>query len=736
MDDERFLQDLRATFQAEADEHLGAMSSLLLQLERAAPGDAAALVESLFREAHSLKGAARSVNLAPVERVCQALERVLAALKRRDLGLSPPLVDALHAALDGLAQMLPADAADPVRAATLAHRLDTLVTAPAAESPPRTAIPVDTAPGLAATRGDTVRVGTARLEALMTQAEELQAFKFSGEHLAGELRAALDAVGAWRRHAGKKAALARSLGRAGSLAGNSKVQRQLVQLTETSAQDETLARALVDRLAPLARAADHEQRGLGQRVDRLQADLRQALMLPFSTLLSPLPRLVRDLAQAAGKEVELTAGGTTLEADRRVLEQLKTPLTHLVRNAVDHGIETPAERVRAGKAARARITIEVAPRDGHRIELAVCDDGGGIDLARVRARAEALGVVAPGVPLSAAQVADLVFASGVSTSPLITDLSGHGLGLAIVREKVEALGGTVSLQPAPGGAGTCFCIEVPATLTTYRGLLVVVAEQPFVLPSRHVERVVRVPVAAVHRAPAGDTVDVNGEPVPFAELSGVLALTLPAWREARPLLPLVIACVGERRVAFAVDEVIGDQEVLVKPLTPPLKRVRHVAGATLLGEGRVVPLLNVADLVKSAAMPPRERHGSAPRATPRGSLLLAEDSVTARQQLKQVLEAAGYRVSTAADGIDALAQLQHDRFDLLISDVEMPRLDGFDLTARVRTDRRLAGLPVVLVTALDSHADQARGVAVGANAYIAKRGFDAGRLLETIRLLL
>jgi two-component system chemotaxis sensor kinase CheA len=455
-----------------------------------------------------------------------------------------------------------------------------------------------------------------------------------------------------------------------------------------------------------------------------------------------MPKLVRDLAQSNGKDVELVVRGATLEVDRQILEQIKTPLTHLVRNAIDHGIETPAERQRVGKPARGRITIDITPHEGNRVQLVIADDGAGIALAKVKQRAARMGLldVEPS-PWSPSQLTDLVFESGLSTSPIVTDLSGHGLGLAIVREKIERLGGSVSVESPPPEGGTRFCIVLPSTLATFRGLLVGVAGETFVLPSRSVERVARVSVSAVQTAAdGGDTVVLDGRTMPLVALSDLLDLPprpAPAVTGV-PRMQLVVVGSADKCVALAVDEVFGDQEVLVKPLAAPLRRVRNVAGATLLGGGRVVVLLNVTDLLKSAALH-RQRGARAVRAAdgePRGSLLVAEDSVTTRLLLKTILESAGYRVTTAADGIDALASLQSGEFDLLVSDVEMPRLDGFGLTARVRTDKRLADLPVVLVTALDSRADKERGVEVGANAYIVKSAFDQARLLQTIRTLI
>lgn len=769
-EDERFLKRLLATFKIEAQEHLDTLAALALQLERGLPQDEeAAAVETLFREAHSLKGAARAVNLGDVERVCQSLERVLAAMKRRELAPSRVFFEVLERTLDGLTQMLRERVdgdvgVDSIQVGTMMRALDGLLSSPSAPDAARPDAEPAQAPPAAAgattaasdrplvAAAGTVRIATTKLDRLLVQAEELQGLKHHHEHLAAELHRLAQVLDEWKRQWAKTVRHARALRRAAAKATNAdpmqsaaggKPRRALHRLLDAIDAEELVVRSFADRLAQTDRDAAKAQRQLGSRVDALLDDMKQALMLPFSTLLEPFPRLVRELARASGKEAELVIAGAALDADRRVLEELKTPLIHLVRNAVDHGIEAPAERVRAGKPARGRVAVHVAPREGNRIELSITDDGAGIAADEVLARARKMGLAArSGAPSTSMAASQLIFESGLSTSALLTDLSGHGLGLAIVREKIERLGGSVSAEPGRDGVGTRFVIVLPATLATFRGLLVRAGERLFVLPSRHVERVGRVPPASI-AASANQTVRLADASFLFVALADTLELRMPP-RHALPATPphqqLVVLGAGETRFAFGVDEVLGDQEVLVKPLAPPLVRVRHVAGATVLGPGQVVPLLNVPDLMKSAlrlhARGAAAARGAPQPASPRASLLVAEDSITSRELLKQILESAGYRVTTAVDGLDALASLQSGDFDLVISDVEMPRLDGFGLTARLRNDKRLAELPVVLVTALDSREDKERGVAVGANAYIVKRGFERSRLLDTIRALL
>ncbi|MBV6321240.1 response regulator [Duganella violaceipulchra] len=766
-DDERFLQRLLATFRLEADEHLGAMSALVLELERPnapnepnEPARAAGLVETLFREVHSLKGAARAVNLADIEAVCQALESVLALLKRAQCAPPAPMFELLYRTIDVLRGLLdggeyelggllhalmaaqyglaaPAGAAP----APLPPPPAASAKAPGAAAPP---MPTPAAmPGAAPEPEQTVRISTAKLTALLLQAEELLAFKFSAEHMAADLRALHGELEGWRKRWSRTVGEARAIGRAGErrhgagVAGATRKGPPLERLLEAVERDALLAKSISERFVQIERSAWQERRALAGMVDNLLEDMKRTLMLPFSTLLEMAPRLVRDLARDSGKEVELRIDGAAIEIDRRILEQMRDPLVHLLRNAIDHGIETPAERRQAGKPERARLAIEVLPRDGDKVELLVSDDGRGIDPLQVRERAVRDGLLAPeaGAALSTAQMLALVFESGVSTSAMLTDLSGRGLGLAIVREKTEKLGGSVAAEAAPGG-GTRFRIVLPATLATFRGLLVTTAGRQFVLPSRNVERVARVLPESVQSVEGHPTVLLEGEVLALVQLWRVLGLAAPSAPSG--YLTLALLTSGSRRMACLVDAVLGEQEVLVKGLGPQLRRVPNIAGATVLGAGQVVPILHVADLLKSAL---GAGVGGAPLPAPaaqaaRQQLLVVEDSITSRALLKNMLEVGGYRVTVAVDGVDALGVLRGGGYDLVVSDVEMPRMDGFDLTASIRADRRLAGLPVVLVTSLASREHRERGVDVGASAYIAKQGLEQNNLLATVRRLL
>ncbi|MBI1982758.1 MAG: response regulator, partial [Acidobacteria bacterium] len=470
-------------------------------------------------------------------------------------------------------------------------------------------------------------------------------------------------------------------------------------------------------------------------------DMKKVLMFPFLSLLEGFPKLVRDLSRDRGKKTELSIQGAEIEVDRRILEEVKDSLIHMVRNCIDHGIENPQERSQKGKPSTGTIALAISQRNGDKVEIRISDDGAGIDADKVRAAALKLGIVSREdvEKMDDQGVMSLIFHSGVSTSSMITDLSGRGLGLAIVREKVEKLGGSISVETGRD-RGTSLCLVLPLTLAAFRGIVVRAEGDLFVVPSSHVERTVRVGKDDIKTVENRETIRLNGEVVSLVRLSDALALPRqgPADAPSNHHHALVVRLLNQR-MAFLVDEVVEEQEVLVKGLGRQLARVRNIAGAAVLGTGRVVPVLNVPDLAKSAVEASAAPAVSAAAGEPperRKSILVAEDSITARSLLKNILESAGYVVQTAVDGVDALTALKAGEFELVVSDVDMPRMNGFDLTARIRADKKLGDLPVVLVTALESREDRERGIDVGANAYIVKSSFDQSNLLDTVGRLI
>jgi two-component system, chemotaxis family, sensor kinase CheA len=592
---------------------------------------------------------------------------------------------------------------------------------------------------------ETVRVATAKLASLLLLSEEMVSAKLSVSQHAVQMRELRTAHGSWHKEWARilpdmvaaGAFVRRFAANGGELSGED--GRSLLKVFEFLDWNAAFLKSLETRSASYLKSAERDSRTLGGMVDSLLEEVKKVMMFPFASLLEAFPKIVRDLSRDHGKEVKLVVRGEELEIDRRILEELKDPLIHLVRNCISHGIELPSEREQKQKQRRGTISIDIEPREG-RAEVVVSDDGAGIDVERLRSSLTRQGVVAveKAAEMSSAELLPFIFLSGVSTSPTVTEISGRGLGLAIVREKVEKLGGSVSLETEPGH-GTSFRIVLPLSVATFRGILVQVAERVFVLPAIHVERAVRTKREEVATVENREIIDLGGRMVALARLADVLELGgtdhLPEQLQA------VVVTVGEQSVAFVVDEVLNEREVRMKRMGPQLSRVRNIAGATLLGSGKVVPILNVPDLIKSVTgghlaagptMAPPVQEATRQRGR---HILVVEDSITSRTLLKNILESAGYSVTTAVDGVEAMTRLKEGRFDLVVSDVDMPRMNGFELTAKIRADRDLNELPVVLVTALGSREDRERGVDAGASAYIVKGSFNQSDLLETVQRL-
>ena len=722
MTDEEFLRKLNEAFEIEAGEHLQAISAGILALEKSAPGAAQSeLIETTFREAHSMKGAARAVNRTDIEAVCQALESVFAVWKRQPFKASREVFDVLNAAVDLVSRLVSlsavaASAADQEAITRSVQQLASMHTPPPAPEPAPQKAAMETAippkppePGIPASEkshaAETVRIPVQKLDAVLLQAEEMVAVKLSAAQNAADLREIGALFDDWRKNPN------------GS-------RRFLVTL-------ERQFRSLQRRVAG-------DERTLAMLVDGLLDDAKRLVLLPFSTVLDAFPKQVRDLARDQNKEIALTLEGRETEIDKRILEEMKAPLIHLVRNAIDHGIGTPDERKARGKTARASLTISVTQREGNKVEIAVRDDGDGIDVEKVKAAAIKSGAISAeeAEKLDEKAALALIFQSGVSTSPIITELSGRGLGMAIVREKAEKLGGQIAIDTAPD-VGTTFRITLPVTLATFKGVLVTASGQTFVVPTAGVEQIVRVPPDEIRTVEGREAIAIKGQVLSLARLHDVLELPRPKQADEPAFAEVLILRAEEKRIAFIVDAVLHEQEVLVKNLNHPLARVRNIAGATILASGAPVLILRVPDLLKSAVRA-AGRGQAVESATAKEAarrVLVVDDSVTSRMLLKNILETAGYQVATAVDGVEALTAAREHEFDVVVSDVEMPRMDGFELTARLRADRRLSEMPVVLVTALGSREHQERGIEAGANAYIAKGNFDQTNLLEVIRKL-
>ena len=750
MDREDLTRRLMATFLGELDEHVRALNRDLLALERHPDEGRAELLEALHRTAHSLKGAARSVNVGVVETACHHLEEILGRVRDGIFPLDPTLVQLLFTAADGLGEVgrRLRDTRD-VAGSPLETLLPGLDAARAGGPPPASPAPAPAAPspGGQPPPGDEgyVRVPVEKLDRLLASCGELLVARRRvakrHEDVAGLLGTAHQAHTEWRRLERTFRGLAVPNGRAGGPDRAGRERRGAA--TRAAAPEgaphpfgriggdlERLERALEGLLGAL----QADQQVLDKAAGPLEEEIRRARMLPFAEACDGLERAVRDLARAAGKEAEVTVEGGDVELDRSILQALRDPLLHLVRNAVDHGVEPPAERQALGKPPRARIVVGAVLK-GTGVEITVTDDGRGLDLDAIAELARRKRIP---VPRDRAELARLVFLPGFSTAPLVTEVSGRGIGLDVVKNRVEALHGSVDLSSDPDRCR--FVLAVPLTLTTIRALLVGCAGHVFALPTAGVRSLLRAGPAELGSVEGREMVLAQGGPLPAVSLAGVLGIPTPDPAPGGARVPFVVLTDGGHETAFAVGDLLAEQEVVVKSLGPRLRRVRNVTGATVLPTGRVALILSPAELVRCAlrrapghvALPTPDVTADAPGRR----LLVVDDSVTTRSLERSILEAAGYEVTVAVDGAEAWRTLQDHGSDLVVADVEMPGMDGFALTEAIRGSARFRHLPVVLVTARESDRDKRRGLEVGADAYLPKSTFDQAALLQTIAQLL
>ncbi len=763
MDDKKkkqaFLKRLMETFTEEADEHIKAIAAGLVRLENSTgPDERERVLDAVYREVHSLKGAARSVDRTGIEALCQVLEDVFPKFKQDSMQTTPDVFDVLHQAVDIIQQLNTSRTTQPPNMKEVLQKLEQIrdgnfpgppppmekgppgstaakksqrqemlkaiqerlkkkkASTPAAPaSTASTAAPADT-PIPGDIRSGTIRLSTQKLDKVLLQSEEMLFGKLSLNRVSGELAQARRMLRALR----KKIA-----------PGGASVSQDFLK-------------ELQGQLNEIYSALETDRHTMGALIDTHLEDMKELMMMPFSTLTAGFPKTVRDLARDKGKEIDIIIRGAEKEIDKRVLEAVKEPLLHLLRNAADHGIEAPEERTRLEKPSKGNILLSIASLESDKVEIRLSDDGGGIDPEKIKQQCLDSGVAAREEleKLGEDEILDMIFRAEFSTSPLITDISGRGLGLAIAREKVEKTGGVISVKTQPR-KGTTFRITLPLTLATFRGVLVTARNQRFMVPTINVERVLRVKLSDIRTVENRETILVDNRAASHVPLAH--ALGLPPSGHIRPetqWVQMLLLTAEGKRIAFSVDDVLEEEEVMVKSLGHQLKRVNNITGAAILSSNEVVPILNVPDLLRSAvqsaaAAPPITKTGRRKEdGRKANTVLLVEDSITSRILLKNILESAGYAVRVAVDGMAGWTSLKEQQVDAVISDVDMPRMDGFQLTAQIRGHKPLAQIPVVLVTGLEKREDREKGIEVGANAYIVKSSFDQSNLLGVLKRLL
>lgn len=461
-------------------------------------------------------------------------------------------------------------------------------------------------------------------------------------------------------------------------------------------------------------------------------------MISVGYLFGTFPRATRDLANEKGKDVQIFIKGEETELDKAIIDQMKGPIMHILRNAIDHGIESPDERVAKGKPRTGLITL-TASQKSSQVVIEVSDDGRGIDTEKIKREAVKRGFVVEEKvkDLADEQVYSFLFIPGFSTSETVTEVSGRGVGLDVVRENILKLKGIVEVYSKPG-QGSRFILKLPLTLGITESLFVACGNETFALPIENVVETIRVNQGEIQTVEGKEAITLRGQILPLVRLNDVFNLSQRGIVEKK-VLPVVIVQSVEKRIGLMIDQLLGRQEIVRKNLGGPLKNVRGISGATIIGDGRVILILDIPQIIEDveSVMVKKVQLASKPApAKKRKSILLAEDTLSTAMLEKNILESAGFSVVIARDGQAALEKASQERFDLVITDVLMPRMDGFELALQLKKDHLYKDVPIVIVTTRESNANKRRGLEAGAEAYILKSEFTPEGLLETIERLI
>ncbi|HAL29187.1 MAG TPA: hypothetical protein DCP20_00505 [Coriobacteriia bacterium] len=762
-----------AKFQEEATDLLQRLNEGIITLE-ADPSNRP-LIDQWLRDAHTLKGSSRMVGLMEISDIAHRMEDIMVKVRDGDMPYTGDMTDSFFEALDAvvfLAENAGKPAAGDLDVESLTGRLAALAETGEVQAPPEPAEPVAIAAEAAAAteesddavddtdddvadedepadHGDedakpaarqeqlqtktqaTVRIKTSQVDRLLNLVSEVVISQIKDEQRVRDLRNAASVT----------TEVQQLWSRLKSLLAMLPAEEQGVLTADMRLLDETISEQR-NAISALAKTYADDTSRTSAVVSDLQEQAMELRMLPVSTVFNTFPRAMRDLARQFKKDVELVIEGGDTELDKKVLEEINDPLVHIMRNAVDHGIEPAAERVALGKPAKGTIRLS-ARQEGDHIVIEIADDGAGIDPERVKAAAIRKGYLSESEAksMSDREARYLIFEKGFSTAAIITEISGRGVGMDVVREfVVERLKGSLDVE-SELGEGSTFRLTIPLTLAIIRALLLRVSGQTFALPTSSVEETARVEPSEVIKVEGHEVIRRQRRTVPLVHLRDILGLDAVADESNGGKIPIATLSFSGHRLGLIVDAFVGEQQIVIKTLGTHLKRVDNVAGVTILGAGEVVPILNVPDLMTNGRQITgvRVRRSTAVKEKAAGPsrILICEDSFTTRELERSIFEAAGYEVETATDGAMGLARLREGLDpDAVVTDVQMPNMTGFELTKAIKSDDMLQHIPVIIVTSLERDEEKAEGINAGADAYITKSVFNQDTLLDTVERLI
>lgn len=731
------LKELYQTFSIELEEQSQVIinSLLLIESNKYSSDDVVMAIDAMFRAAHTIKGAAKSISFGEVAKIAHSLESVFSRIKKNELEVSSGLIDVCLVSIDAmkiLAINYVAKTKSDIDSTKIINQLENYQHSVRSEDKQRPVVTTepeyqDSRPDASPASADTLRVDVKQLDKLSSMLDEvnlsqitISEYSKSFNHVVS-VNNQLSQV--WKQ-------LIREL--MAKLGGE--LPESLDKLNQ-SAQDLLVNQtALIESHSKCLRNRSYE---MSIQDQLLQDEFRLLRLVPASVLFCTIPRHVRDLSRELNKEVEVTIKGDDVRVDRMVLEAIKDPVIHILRNAIDHGIEDSATRTRQGKHTTGSLSIEISDR-GSQIAITIKDDGAGINLNAIKETAitQKIATQESSATLSEEELINMLFLPGFTTKKEVTNFSGRGVGLDVVKSNLDKIKGTVSIHSTPG-RGAAFTLLLPLTLSSERGLLVKAGDQLFAIPTVAVDRILRIKKDELIDVAGRQAVIVDNHTYPTYLMATLLEL-FTTDIENSEFLSAVIIKKGQSVLLLLVDEVVGEREIVIKQMQSPLTRIPCVAGGTLADGNQVVIVLNPSELIQKAT------HNAGARITfadtkaltqERPNILIVDDSITTRTLEKNILESKNFNVSVAVNGKEAWDYIQKKNFSLIITDISMPVMDGFQLTERIKQHEKFKNIPVIIVTSLDSEDEKRRGLEVGANAYIVKNEFESGALIEIVTQL-
>lgn len=708
LDPELFKQ-LVESFSTELDEHVQAMTSGLLALEESnlSEDNYRKIIENIFRSAHNIKGTSYTLGINKVGEIAHSIESTFSEIQKKNKVITSKDIDNCLNSIDTIKKAF----IEFIQQNEFATAMPVISNSDSNHE------------------YDSIRVPIHKIEKISSLLEELHVNKIAIGKYYSDLNHLIEKTKqvstVWRQI---------SLANRGNFAKGvpDNIQRIytagndcFIDIDKSTDSMHKNIRAFINDLSILLNAIEEE--------------VIQLRMIPVGNLLCTFPRYVRDLSKELNKNVELTLTGEDVKVDKAVLEGLKDPIIHLLRNAIDHGIEPESVRKELGKPSKGRINIEIKEEQAL-IKIIITDDGAGIDVNKLCEIAESKKILSKSEfeRMNEIEKLELIFFSGFSTKDIITDVSGRGVGLDVVKSNIENLKGQINISTQKGKQ-TTFTLSVPLSIASERGLLIRSAGQLFVVPTSSVERVMFVSEDQIINVQGAPAIISENQTLPFRLLSDILGLTNKYSINEKKLSVMIIKR-GVYVLAFLVDEIIGEKEIIIKSLQEPLSKIPCVSGGTLLENNQVIMVLDPGDLVmyglKQANPTPILLNNAETKEVEQKRILVVDDSITTRTLEKNILESRDYHVTVAVNGKEAWDILQNQKFSLLITDVMMPIMDGFTLTDHIKKSESLRSLPVIIVTSIGSDAEKKRGIDVGADAYIVKNEFESGALLSIVSQLL